>query len=123
VRALVFFEVVWSLTYTRSAISLHQDRLSRAARGVISPNDQNASLLAITSYIKMVGDICSKFDALEATKKIPCVPLPAVMCTGEAALAVRYLKRSYGQAFQFDEEPFQRVLIYATRTWNLAGMF
>jgi hypothetical protein len=70
----------------------------------------------------MVGDICSKFDALEPTRKIPCVPLPAVMCTGEAVLAVRYLKQSYGLAFQFDEEPFQRILTYATRTWNIAGM-
>jgi hypothetical protein len=70
----------------------------------------------------MVRDICSKFDALEPGRKIPCVPLPAVMCTGEAVLAVRYLKQSYGLAFQFDEEPFQRILTYATRTWNIAGM-
>ncbi|EAW19839.1 putative C6 transcription factor [Aspergillus fischeri NRRL 181] len=105
-----------------SAISLHQDRLLRAARGAISPTDLDTSFLAIRAYIKMVGDICSKFDALEPSRKIPCVPLPAVMCTGEAILAVRYLKQSYGLAFQFDEEPFQHILTYATRTWNLAGM-
>ncbi|GFF48108.1 uncharacterized transcriptional regulatory protein C530.05 [Aspergillus udagawae] len=106
-----------------SAISLHQDRLSRAARGAISSTDLDTSFLAITAYIKMVGDICSKFDALEPSRKIPCVLLPAVMCTGEAVLAIRYLRRSYGLAFQFDEEPFRRILVYATRTWTLAGMF
>lgn len=122
-RSLVRFDDVWSLNYTRSAISLHQDRLLRAARGAISPTDLDTSILAITAYIKMVRDICAKFDALEPRRKIPCVPLPAVMCIGEAVLAIRYLKQSYGLAYQFDEEPFQRVLTYATRTWNLAGMF
>ncbi|KAH1501398.1 hypothetical protein KXX06_001259, partial [Aspergillus fumigatus] len=38
-------------------------------------------------------------------------------------LAIRYLKQSYGLAYQFDEEPFQRVLTYATRTWNLADEY
>ncbi|KAK9616947.1 hypothetical protein V6Z98_008335 [Aspergillus fumigatus] len=106
-----------------SAISLHQDRLLRAARGAISPTDLDTSILAITAYIKMVRDICAKFDALEPRRKIPCVPLPAVMCIGEAVLAIRYLKQSYGLAYQFDEEPFQRVLTYATRTWNLADEY
>ncbi|EAW13743.1 putative C6 transcription factor [Aspergillus clavatus NRRL 1] len=104
-----------------SGIMLHQDRLSRGSRGLVSSEEAKASYLALSSFVKMVSDICFKFDAMEATKKIPWVPLPAVMCVGEAAIAVKYLTPIFEGCFQLDSEPFRRVLSYATKTWKLAG--
>jgi hypothetical protein len=83
---------------------------------------QTMSILALSSIINMVWDICSKFNALPLDDKISWVPLPAVICAGETALTAVWLNRLDTGRSRLDYEPLRQTLSYATRTWNLAGM-
>ncbi|KAF9892056.1 hypothetical protein FE257_002462 [Aspergillus nanangensis] len=105
-----------------AALTLHQLRLARAnkARNSEASYAANSSLLAIPSFVNMVRDICLKFNAQEATAKIDWVPLPAVVVTGEAALAALQMKQLLGEECQLDPEPLRQTLIYASRYWKLS---
>lgn len=108
----------------RAALTLHRIRIDCAVKfqTLGTSDDAKASLLALTSFINMVRDICNKFNMLSAPEKIPSAPLPAVMCTGEAVLAGIKMKELLGGQFQLDYEPFRLTLLYARKTWKLAGM-
>lgn len=70
----------------------------------------------------MVRDICNKFNMQGALDKIDWVPLPAVVCTGEAVLAAMRMKEMLGEEYQLDNEPLRQTLMYARRSWKLCGM-
>lgn len=108
----------------RAALILHRIRIDCAVKFQTfgTSDDAEASLLALTSFINMVRDICNKFNMLSAPEKIPSAPLPAVMCTGEAVLAGIRMKELLGEQFQLDYEPFRLTLLYARKSWKLAGM-
>lgn len=80
------------------------------------------SILALSSIINMVLDICSKFNALQQDDKISWVPLPAVICAGETALTAVWMNRLDPERTRLDYEPLRQTLSYATRNWDLAGM-
>ncbi|KAE8308056.1 hypothetical protein BDV41DRAFT_583933 [Aspergillus transmontanensis] len=108
-----------------AALTLHRIRIDCAVefQHLGTSDDAEASLLALTSFINMVRDICNKFNMLSAPEKIPSAPLPAVMCTGEAVLAGIRMKELLGEQFQLDYEPFRLTLLYARKTWKLADQY
>ncbi|UDD56751.1 hypothetical protein AFCA_004276 [Aspergillus flavus] len=108
-----------------AALTLHRIRIDCAVKfqTLGTSDDAKASLLALTSFINMVRDICNKFNMLSAPEKIPSAPLPAVMCTGEAVLAGIKMKELLGGQFQLDYEPFRLTLLYARKTWKLADQY
>ncbi|PIG89431.1 hypothetical protein AARAC_003802 [Aspergillus arachidicola] len=108
-----------------AALTLHQIRIDFAVKfQTLGTSDgAEASLLALTSFINMVRDICNKFNMLSAPEKIPSAPLPAVMCTGEAVLAGIKMKQLLEERFQLDYEPFRLTLLYARKTWKLADQY
>jgi hypothetical protein len=69
----------------------------------------------------MVRDICAKFSALDRHKKLRCVPLPSLICTGETARVAMWLNQTI-PGVSVDVEPFRLVIAYAAQSWGLAGM-
>ncbi|CEL06529.1 hypothetical protein ASPCAL09703 [Aspergillus calidoustus] len=78
------------------------------------------SILALRSIISMVRDICAKFSALDRHKKLRCVPLPSLICTGETARVAMWLNQTI-PGVRVDVEPFRLVIAYAARSWGLAA--
>jgi hypothetical protein len=70
----------------------------------------------------MVTDICLRFNALDPALRAICIPLPAVVCIGEAARAVTWLCQIGEEACAVAIEPLRETLEYAMRSWGLAGM-
>ncbi|KAJ0412969.1 fungal-specific transcription factor domain-containing protein [Aspergillus carlsbadensis] len=88
------------------------------------PPGPDLSLFALSSIINMVRDICARFSALDNKKKLRCVPLPSLICTGETARVALWVNRTVpASGVQVDVEPFRLVLAYAARSWGVAGMY
>ncbi|KAL3492293.1 fungal-specific transcription factor domain-containing protein [Aspergillus germanicus] len=122
-------------TALMSALLLHKTRLTfenqNQVRGnspypyTIPPSPLQSpaterSIFALCSIINMVRDICTKFSALESRKKLRCVPLPSLICTGETARVAIWLNGTLPGS-GIDVEPFRTVIAYATRSWGVAG--
>ena len=100
--------------------------LGNSSEGVLQSysdafHGKERSMLALSSVINMVRDICSKFNALDPSGRISWVPLSAVICVGETALAAAWLNQLGAEKSVLDYEPLRQTLAYAIRTWNLAG--
>ncbi|KAJ5606085.1 C6 transcription factor [Penicillium lagena] len=113
-----------------AALSLHRIRVGfgNSNQGAMSYcseafHAKTMSILALSSIINMVWDICSKFNELQLGDKIRWVPLPAVICAGETAITAVWLNRLDPGRSQLDYEPLRQTLSYATRTWDLAGKY
>jgi hypothetical protein len=70
----------------------------------------------------MVRDICAKFSALDSKRKLRCVPLPSLICTGEAARVAIWMNQTLPGS-RIDLEPFRVVIAYAGMSWGVAGMY
>jgi hypothetical protein len=70
----------------------------------------------------MVTDICLRFNALDPALRAICVPLPAVVCIGEAARAALWLRRIGEDACAVAIKPLRETLVYTGKAWGLAGM-
>ncbi|KAL3477073.1 hypothetical protein BJX99DRAFT_128743 [Aspergillus californicus] len=109
-----------------ASITLHRTRLDIESKLITqhgyNPPDQR-SRLALTSMVNMVREISLKFNALEEDRKIKWVPLPAVLCTGEALRAALWLNQVLDGEGIIDMEPLRRTLTYSGRNWGLAGEY
>ncbi|KAL2785369.1 fungal-specific transcription factor domain-containing protein [Aspergillus keveii] len=116
-------------TALMSALLLHKTRLTVETQ--TQPNSPDSytippspatdrSIFALCSIINMVRDICAKFSALDSHKKLRCVPLPSLICTGETARVAIWLNRTLPGS-SIDVEPFRVVIAYAARSWGVAG--
>ncbi|KAL5355051.1 hypothetical protein BJX96DRAFT_140572, partial [Aspergillus floccosus] len=112
-------------TTLMAALILHQVRIDCSIQSSYSDPSYSttSSLLALKSFINMVRDICCKFNTLGAEDKIDWVPLPAVVCVGEAIFASIRMKKLFGDEFQMDDEPLRQTLIYARRHWKLCEIY
>ncbi|KIA75807.1 C6 transcription factor [Aspergillus ustus] len=88
-----------------------------------SSPESERSMLALRSLTNMVRDICAKFSALDENRKLRCVPLPSLICTGEAARAAHWLNHQTAPGTNIDVDPFRTVIAYAARSWPIAGMW
>ncbi|KAL2824254.1 fungal-specific transcription factor domain-containing protein [Aspergillus cavernicola] len=109
-----------------ATITLHRTRLDFATEIQQQPEVyhyhlKERSVFALCSIINMVRDICIKFNAIDARTKIAWVPLPALICTGEAVRAAGWLNRSVlDRSACLDVEPMRTILEYSGRSWGLA---
>ncbi|CBF80257.1 hypothetical protein AN8298.2 [Aspergillus nidulans FGSC A4] len=108
-----------------AALILHRVRIDHSAQVACSDPSYSTrpSLLALSSFIHMVRDICCKFNSLGKEDKIDWVPLPAVICVGEAILAATHLKKIVGGEFKLDDRPLRQTLIYARKHWRLCECY
>ncbi|KAL4895366.1 hypothetical protein BDV59DRAFT_154014 [Aspergillus ambiguus] len=108
-----------------AALILHQVRIDGMSQLPYSdpPHATTSSLLALSSFINMVRDICCKFNMLGAEDKIDWVPLPAVVCVGEALLAAIRMRNMLGNQFDLDCGPLYQTLLYAKRHWKLCNVY
>ncbi|KAL4860902.1 hypothetical protein BDV12DRAFT_180989 [Aspergillus spectabilis] len=107
-----------------AAITLHRTRLNLETQihpfGPSTQQTSERSIFALCSIIGMVREICLKFNALDERSKIRWVPLPAVICTGEAAKAAVWLNQIPARRTCLDIEPLRETLRYSARSWKLA---
>ncbi|KAL2820634.1 fungal-specific transcription factor domain-containing protein [Aspergillus granulosus] len=111
-------------TVLLAATALHRARLGFEARTGSpgsTPREMNErSIFALRSIINMVTDICLRFNALDPNLRVVCVPLPAVVCIGEAACAAVWLRSLGAEGCVVAIEPLRQALEYAARSWGLA---
>ncbi|KAL4734473.1 hypothetical protein BDV11DRAFT_212762 [Aspergillus similis] len=112
-------------TTLMAALILHQVRIDCSLQFACSDPSYftRPSLLALSSFIHMVRDICCKFNSLGKEDKIDWVPLPAVVCVGEAILAAIHMKKLFGDQFELDDRPLRQTLIYTRRHWRLCESY
>ncbi|KAL3441782.1 hypothetical protein BJX65DRAFT_313513 [Aspergillus insuetus] len=120
-------------TALMSALLLHKTRLTLETQPQTQTNTPypynippspspttERSIFALGSIINMVRDICAKFSALDNHKKLRCVPLPSLICTGETVQVAIWLNQTLPGS-RIDVEPFRLVIAYAARSWGIAG--
>ncbi|KAL2843923.1 fungal-specific transcription factor domain-containing protein [Aspergillus pseudoustus] len=116
---------VLTMSHPRAATALHRARLGFEARtdspGSTPCEINQRSIFALRSIINMVTDICLRFNALDPELRGVCVPLPAVICIGEAARAAAWLNGLEVGRCNVAIEPLRQTLEYAAGSWGLAG--
>lgn len=98
-------------------IKLQQVRVAEAP--VLDPFYQQRyvekSTLALSSTVNMISEICNRFNAVGTIREAQLVPLPAVICTGVAALAEIQTNRP-----QANIDALKRTLELCGTKWKLA---
>ncbi|KAL4886863.1 hypothetical protein BJY04DRAFT_212834 [Aspergillus karnatakaensis] len=105
-----------------AAIILHKTQLTAESPDTLplpSTPAIHRSVIALHTLIKMVRDICIKYTAGHGSREISFVPLPSLICTGEAALAAVYVNQSFPGS-NLEIAPLRAVLGYAAWRWGLA---
>ncbi|KAL3493503.1 fungal-specific transcription factor domain-containing protein [Aspergillus germanicus] len=117
-------------TVLLAATALHRARLSFETQpgspgspGSTPQEINERSIFALRSCINMVTDICLRFNALDPALRAICIPLPAVVCIGEAARAAIWLCQIGEEACAVAIEPLRETLEYAARSWRLAEYY
>ncbi|KAL3468097.1 hypothetical protein BJX64DRAFT_282981 [Aspergillus heterothallicus] len=114
-------------TVLLAAISLHRARLELEGQGdsprSISDEINERSIVALRSIINMVTDICLRFNLLDPDLRAACVPLPAVVCIGEAARAAMWVCQLGQDGWTVAIEPLRQTLEYAGGSWGLAEYY
>ncbi|KAH8692703.1 putative Zn(II)2Cys6 transcription factor [Talaromyces proteolyticus] len=99
-------------------ILLQQGRMAEEAP-ILGSVDQRRSvdkgLLAVSSTINMICEICAKFNEVATSTEAKLVPLPAVICTGMAALAALQVNQP-----QENTSALKRTLELSCEKWKLA---
>ncbi|CEN62961.1 hypothetical protein ASPCAL09589 [Aspergillus calidoustus] len=114
-------------TVLLAATALHRARLGfetlPGSPGSAPQGINERSVFALRSIINMVTDICLRFNALDPALRAICVPLPAVVCIGEAARAALWLRRIGEDACVMAIEPLRETLVYTGKAWGLAEYY
>ncbi|KAK9320204.1 hypothetical protein V1517DRAFT_356130 [Lipomyces orientalis] len=106
-------------------VRLLQLKAECARRQLFPPSENRvafeSSTLALSSFIGITCEICTRFNAVATMDNIGLVPLGAVISTAEAAIAAVELSSWLTNGYRADCEPLKITLVYSSQCWKLSG--
>ncbi|EED17247.1 hypothetical protein TSTA_023010 [Talaromyces stipitatus ATCC 10500] len=98
-------------------IKLQQLRIAEAP--ILDPFSQQRYIekgtVALSSTVNMIAEICTKFNAVGTITEAELVPLPALICTGIAAIAELQIN-----GFRANLDALKKTLELCSTKWKLA---
>ncbi|KAK9236030.1 C6 transcription factor [Lipomyces kononenkoae] len=108
-------------------VCLLQVKAECARRQPSSPSEDNIALerstLALSSFVDISCEICTRFNAIATMDNIGIVPLGAVIATAEAAFAAVELNSWFTNGYRADYEPLKMTLVYSSQYWKLSAEY
>ncbi|KAK9241992.1 C6 transcription factor [Lipomyces tetrasporus] len=108
-------------------VRLLQLKAECARRQLFSPSENRvafeSSTLALSSFIGITCEICTRFNAVATMDNIGLVPLGAVISTAEAAIAAVELSSWLTNGYRADCEPLKITLVYSSQCWKLSAEY
>ncbi|KAK9364981.1 hypothetical protein V1509DRAFT_612987 [Lipomyces kononenkoae] len=98
-----------------------------ARRQLLSPSEDNIALehckLALSSFVGITCQICTRFNAVATKDDIGLVPLAAVISTAESSCAAVELSSWMANGYRVDYEPLKVTLAYFSQYWKLSAEY
>ncbi|KAK9370572.1 C6 transcription factor [Lipomyces kononenkoae] len=108
-------------------VCLLQLKAECARRQLFLPSENDfvleRSTLALSSFVGITSEICTRFNAVAAMDNVGLVPLGAVISTAAAALAAVELRTWLKNGASVDYEPLKMTLVYSSQCWKLSAEY